>query len=98
MKKIFLYAATLSFTVQGIAVAQQQGSPITENEYQVVITSVCEASVNATPGDILSAVAANASSSISSEKIRDLQELALEMYSMPSAEKERFCNQSELAS
>ena len=100
MKKLFcLSLFTFSCVFQGAAFAQQQGSQrITVEEYEVLMTSICEASNSATPGDIRSAVASNADSSMSSTKVMELQEIALRMHSMPSVEKERFCNQEELAS
>ena len=100
MKKLFcLSLFAFSCVFQGAAFAQQQGSQqITREEYDIVVTSVCEASESATPGNIRSAVASNAGRSVSSAKIVELQEIALEMYAMPSVEKEMFCEGGELAS
>lgn len=99
MKKLFcLSIIALSFGIQGVATAQQQGSPITEEEYNVVISSVCDASPSANPGDIISAVSSKVDSSTSPEELMALQEIAMEMFSMPTMEKSRLCSGGDLAS
>lgn len=91
MKKlIYLSAATLTVAIQGVAFAQtNQGSPVNRQEYNIVVSAVCE-----TEGDVAEvkdAVASMARRSISSRKIRKLQEIAVQMLSLPEIEQERIC-------
>lgn len=99
MKKIFCFSfIAISFGLQSMALAQQVDSPISKEEYDVVLASICNAPANSTPGDILSSVASHADASMDKETVTSLQELALGMFSMPSVEKERLCNQGQLSS
>ncbi|MCC0175627.1 hypothetical protein I4641_01360 [Waterburya agarophytonicola K14] len=93
MKKLFcLSAAVLSFAVQGVAFAQQQGAPISEAEFEILVSTICRASSSSTPAEIASSIAAKASSSMNKEQVEQLQELAIGMNSMPTAQKNTLCN------
>ncbi len=99
MKKLFcLSIVALSFGIQGVANAQLQGYPISEEDYYAVVSSVCEASFDARPEDIISSVSSKVDSSTSPEELTELQEIAMEMFSMPSMEKSRLCSGGDLAS
>lgn len=92
MKKLIsLSAVAFTFAIQGVAFAQtNQGSPITEKEYRVVVRAVCETSGD--PNEVEKAVASIArKNSISSQKVEELQEIAVQMFSLPQVEKDRIC-------
>ncbi len=87
---ISLSAAILTVAIQGVAWAQtNQGSPITAKEYRIVVSAVCETS--GTLNEVEKVVASMARSSMNSQKVKQLQEIAVEMLSLPQVEKDRIC-------
>ena len=92
MKKLIsLTVATLTVAMQGVAFAQtNQGSPISEKEYRVVVKAVCQTSGD--PNDLEKAVVSIARrNSVNSQKVEELQEIAVQMFSLPQIEKDRIC-------
>lgn len=89
-KLVYISATALTFAIQGVAFAQaNQGSRITQKEYQIVVSAVCNASGDVTA--VENAVESMANRSISPQKVRKLKEIAVGMLSLPPIEKDRIC-------
>lgn len=89
MKKLVsISVATLTFAIQGVALAQSnQGSPITSDEYNIIISVVCDHPEELSEIEVETQVAYELNSSINDEK----PQIAGDMVSLPQIEKDRMC-------
>ena len=90
MKKlIYLSIASLTFATQGIALADQ-GKPLSEEEYTIVLSAICNNSLNAS--EIREEIADRVAVFSSSRRtVAKLQAIAAGMQEMPPEEKVIIC-------
>ena len=99
MKNLFYISAlACTITFPGIAFAQQHVNPISEEEYNVILEAVCDAPPSATPGDVMGSISSSLDRAVSSEQVQELQDLAIQLFTMPSIEKSRMCAGGQVSS
>ena len=92
VKKLFcLSFIAISFGFQGIAFAQQQGTQLSQEEYQTIKSVVCNSSTSTSSDEIASAIDSSAGISVSLEQVERLKEIAEGMMSLPQIQRDRMC-------
>ncbi len=96
MKKlIFISTIALSLALPTVSVAQQveqqeQGDFLTQEEYIVITSVVCETSEELTESKVIAAIDSKAGS-LSEEQKEKLQEIVIDIQSLPSEEIASLC-------
>lgn len=90
MKKlIYISTIALSLTISSVSFAQQ-GTPLSEEEYNIVISAVCDTNLSVT--EVIKEVENQVEdNSINLDKSEMLKDMALGLSAMPLEEKANIC-------